>query len=228
MSALALRQLSPDAEPGRDGWREAAAVPAGYIDFAEARRRAGNSQHYTGQRSGAAVRQWLYRLARAAVDSDLAPTLVDGRLCVHPSLHLALSEPADSARLPRRIRELPAGRRNRALTKARVLAEFKGFRNSAEGRRLGKVEARRGFVERHRESYTYSDNGRTRIFATQRTVAPALGNPARAARHRRAGRGRPRRMAPRGAIAGSGSALPGAAERSAEVSHFRLLAVRRA
>lgn len=155
MTALAAPSMTiVDAAPQ---WRQVTQRPPGYIDVAEAVRRATSSDHYLGSRKPLTVKKWVQRLAESKRNDALAPVMYENRVFLPPSLHPALSEltalRGDNADLA----SLSTGRRNRAILKRAIVRDFTAFARTPEGRALGVVAARREFVRQRAASYTYID-----------------------------------------------------------------------
>ncbi len=157
MIARASDNLAGDG--GR--WQVVDARPLCYMPMREARRRARNSQRYTGARNAGALKVWVYRLALQSRDSATPPVLVDGRLYLHPRMHPCFSEPSDSLPPAEKVGGLAARDRNRGAAKARSVRDAERFVRD-HGDAHGRTEAWSRFVAEHGSNYTYSDSGEDR------------------------------------------------------------------
>ncbi len=184
MTALAVKL--PSEEPIRDGWRETASAPPGYITTSEAARRARCSEHYTGSRNRETLRTWVNATAENSGESATPPVLAPdpqtGRLrrWIHPSIHPAFNEPPNAERVSKEFKGLPLHKQAAGLARLRALEALKRFCNG-DGRRLGLCEARTRFFEAHREAFTY------RVGARVRTLNPNPSNLSRWEKRYRAG-----------------------------------------
>ncbi len=133
--------------------------PPGHIEIGEAVRRALCSEHYQGSRKPEAVRCWIRRLARTAIDEgkcDLVAHGDTGRLWIHPALSPALSELPNKERAAVNPKPLSDLERARAAAKEQALRDLVAFRRA---HRLGKTDGRRRFAAERATLYTY-DQGR--------------------------------------------------------------------
>jgi len=124
----------------------------GLIDVAEARRRATNSEHYTGSRAPEAVRAWVRRRT----------IIVDGSSYVDTGCHAAFSELKARDVMADTVASLSQSKRAEVVCKLRAIQDFAAFMGGS-GRTLGRDAGRKRFVRERKRSYTYRDGGRERV-----------------------------------------------------------------